>query len=334
MSEQHKISEYINKMSFKKKLGVGFSPDEVYEAIYDLTNMYNEMLSNTYREVSELRSMIEEKDKTKPIAPPTVAPPVIEPVIEPIVEPIKEPEVIERDIRSSSFEIKHPDVPDVLATLGSKETKKVTFTYQSIPDTVTEAPEIPQDEVSNGTLKHLGRKELLELMLEIRNENERIAKQAQDISNQNRTLLEQLKDKTLKINKAGTLAEATFLLNGVYESANVAAQQYLDNLQDLYDREKIQCELKEADASKQAQRMLDDATKQCERLIKSAQERCQAMETEARTTCEAMKLSAKAEAESYWKELSTRLEAFYQSHEGLKALLKDTGQLFGGDGNS
>jgi cell division septum initiation protein DivIVA len=227
-----------------------------------------------------------------------------------------------------------PTTPNVLETLRSETPKKVTFTYQSIPDTVTKAPEIPQDEISNGTLKHLGRKELLELMLEIRHENERIAKQAQDISNQNRTLLEQLKDKTVKINKAGTLAEATFLLNGVYESANVAAQQYLDNLQDLYDREKIQCERKEADVSEQAQRMLEDATKQCERLIKSAQERCQAMETEARTTCEAMKISAKAEAESYWKELSTRLEAFYQSHEGLKALLKDTGQLFGGDGNS
>lgn len=104
MSEQHKISEYINKMSFKKKLGVGFSPDEVYEAIYDLTNMYNEMLSNTYREVSELRSIIEEKDKAKPLAPPAVAPPVIEPIIEPIIKP----EVIEQDIRSSSFEMECP----------------------------------------------------------------------------------------------------------------------------------------------------------------------------------------------------------------------------------
>ena len=45
MSEQHKISEYIEKMSFKKKLGMGFSPDEVYEAICELTSMYNDVLA-------------------------------------------------------------------------------------------------------------------------------------------------------------------------------------------------------------------------------------------------------------------------------------------------
>lgn len=320
MSEQHKISEYINKMSFKKKFGVGFSPDEVYEAIYDLTNMYNEKLSNTYREVMELRSIVEEKN-----AAPKAAPLVTEPITETVSEPIKEPVVKEPEIPTSLFKTEPPTTQNAFETQ-----EKGTFTYQSIPDTVIEAPEIPKNEISNGTLKNFGRKELLELMLEIRHENEHIVKQAQDISDQNRILLEQLKDKKIKINKAGTLAEATFLLNGVYESANVAAQQYLDNLQDLYNREKMQFEQKEADASKQAQQMLDDAAQQCERLIKSTQERCQAMENEARTTCEAMKLSAKAEAESYWKELSTRLETFYQSHEGLKALLKDTGQLLGG----
>ena len=314
MSEQHKISEYINKMSFKKKLGVGFSPDEVYEAIYDLTNMYNEMLSNTYREVVELRSKTEEKDREKPLAAPAVAPPVIEPV------------VTEGDMCSSE----RPATQKALETSRSEAPKNVTFTYQSIPDTITEAPKNSQDKISNNTLKHLGRKELLELLLKLRQENDRITKQAQDISDQNRALLAQLKDKTIKINKAGTLAEATFLLNGVYESANTAAQQYLDNLQDLYDREKIQCEQKEAEASKQVQRMLEDAAQQCERLINSTEERCRAMEAEARTSCEEMKLRAKAEADSYWKELSTRLEVFYQSHEGLKELLKDTGQIFGG----
>ena len=319
MSEQHKISEYINKMSFKKKLGVGFSPDEVYEAIYDLTNMYNEILSDKHREVSELRSKIEENNKEKLSAAPAFAD--------------FEEVAVTKPVMTHSSEEEGPNVQNIIETLHSKAPEKTTFTYQSIPNTVTEAPTVAKKEISNSSLKNLGRKELLELMLEIRKENELIAKRAEDISNENRLLLEQLEDKTVKISKAGTLAEATFLLNGVYESANLAAQQYLNNLQDLYDREKIQCEQKEADASIRAQCMLDDAAQQCERLIKSTQERCQAMETEARTTCEAMKLRAKEEADSYWQELSTRLEAFYQSHEGLKTLLKDTGQLFGGDSN-
>ena len=61
MSEQHKISEYINKMSFKKKLGVGFSPDEVYEAIYDLTNKstgeQTELYALDYGDISNFLSL-------------------------------------------------------------------------------------------------------------------------------------------------------------------------------------------------------------------------------------------------------------------------------------
>ena len=333
MSEQHKISEYINKMSFKKKLGVGFSPDEVYEAIYDLTNMYNDMLSKTYQEMAELRVKAEQNDTALKQAVPSEAPK--SEVKHFVAEPFLPVEEIASVFVPTPQPVTYTEPQAVAAPKYFEEVKpeakNITFTYQSIPTNIAEAPSLSEDSSPNGKLQHLGKKELLELMLEIRSENERITKQAQDIYDQNQILLEQLKDKRIKINKAGSLAEATFLLNGVYESANVAAQQYLDNLQALYDREKLQTEQKEAISREKAQQILENAASQCESLIKNTRDKCLAIEAESRAACEEMKRRAKAESDAYWKELSERLESFYQSHEGLKALLKNTGQIWGGN---
>ena len=72
-------------------------------------------------------------------------------------------------------------------------------------------------------LRKLRRVELLELLLEERRENEELRQQV-------RKLEEQLADKNLKVAAAGTLAEAALRLNGVFEAADRAAVQYLENI--------------------------------------------------------------------------------------------------------
>ena len=56
---QKKISEYIENISFKESLGMGYNPDEVYEAICNLSSMYNQVLSEAYRENEELKAKVE-----------------------------------------------------------------------------------------------------------------------------------------------------------------------------------------------------------------------------------------------------------------------------------
>ena len=57
MSSQHEISEYIDNLSFKKVLCKGFRPDDVYEAICNISSMYNQILSEAYAENEELKPL-------------------------------------------------------------------------------------------------------------------------------------------------------------------------------------------------------------------------------------------------------------------------------------
>ena len=44
---------------------------------------------------------------------------------------------------------------------------------------------------------------------------------------------EQLKDRRILLGQAGSIAEAALRLNGVFEAAEAAAQQYLENVRRL-----------------------------------------------------------------------------------------------------
>ena len=71
-------------------------------------------------------------------------------------------------------------------------------------------------------LRKLSRAELLELLLEESRENERLRAQLQEMN-------EKLADRAIRIERAGSIAEAALQLNGVFQ----AAAQYLENVRRL-----------------------------------------------------------------------------------------------------
>ena len=75
-------------------------------------------------------------------------------------------------------------------------------------------------------LKRLSRAELLELLLEQVEENERLHKEIEELK-------KQLEDRVIKLEQAGSIAEAALRLNGVFEAAEAAAKQYLDSVKEL-----------------------------------------------------------------------------------------------------
>ncbi len=77
--------------------------------------------------------------------------------------------------------------------------------------------------MTDKNLKKLSRADLLELLLEESKENERLREKL-------RVASEKLKDKTILIENAGSIAEAAMQLNNVFAAAEAAAQQYLDNV--------------------------------------------------------------------------------------------------------
>ena len=72
-------------------------------------------------------------------------------------------------------------------------------------------------------LRRLRRSDLMEMLLELSKENLQL-RQELDEANQ------KLRDRTIRIEEAGSLAEAALLLNGVFEAAQAACQQYEENL--------------------------------------------------------------------------------------------------------
>ena len=83
-------------------------------------------------------------------------------------------------------------------------------------------------------LKKLHRTDLLELLIAQEKENEQLrGKVAQ--------LEAQLTDRTLDLEKAGSIAEAALQVNGVFQTAQDAAAQYLENIRRLSDRQETLC---------------------------------------------------------------------------------------------
>jgi hypothetical protein len=72
-------------------------------------------------------------------------------------------------------------------------------------------------------LKRLRRAELLEMLLE---QTKRVEELEAELEKKNR----ELEDKRVSISEAGNIAEAALKLNGVFEAAQRAAEQYLENV--------------------------------------------------------------------------------------------------------
>ena len=75
-------------------------------------------------------------------------------------------------------------------------------------------------------LKRLSRAELLEMLLAQAEENKKLKEQLQAAQ-------DALSDRKIAIQNCGSLAEAALRLNGVFEAADQAVQQYLENVQRL-----------------------------------------------------------------------------------------------------
>ena len=72
-------------------------------------------------------------------------------------------------------------------------------------------------------MRRLSRADLLELLIAEIRENEKLSAELVDAHRQ-------LEDRRIAIEQSGTLAEAALRLNGIFEAAQAAADQYLENV--------------------------------------------------------------------------------------------------------
>lgn len=114
-------------------------------------------------------------------------------------------------------------------------------------------------------LKRLSRSDLLEMLLALRKENEQLREQLE-------LAQKQLENRRIEIEKSGSLAEAALRLNGIFEAAQAACEQYTENMRQRSEQQeretKAKCDALLEQAEKQAgnyawlTELMDNANKQ------------------------------------------------------------------------
>lgn len=134
-------------------------------------------------------------------------------------------------------------------------------------------------------LQRLNRSELLELLIKQTEENEKLKIRLEQAE-------AQLRDRKIEIDKAGSIAEAALALNGIFEAAQNTAQQYLENIQLLNNRQESICRDMQTNAEKQAEEIINNAQKYSKR--------------------------AHDEADSYWKGIIAKAAALLRDQDILR----------------
>ncbi|MBR2422374.1 MAG: hypothetical protein IKB09_08510 [Oscillospiraceae bacterium] len=124
-------------------------------------------------------------------------------------------------------------------------------------------------------LKRLSRSDLLEMLLELSRENDALRKE-------NLNMRQQLNDRTIAIENCGSLAEAALQLNGIFEAAQAACEQYTQNIRSRSENLEQYCQQMEQQTLQRCDEMLDKAREEVRNCLENAkQERSQKDDTYA-----------------------------------------------------
>jgi hypothetical protein len=131
--------------------------------------------------------------------------------------------------------------------------------------------------VTDRELRKLSRRGLLELLLEQTRENDRLREELQQMENQ-------LAERQLKINQAGSIAEAALQINQVFEAAQKAAEQYLDNVRTMSEHQEEVCQQIREESIQKASMILDEAKRKCQAMEAETTQKCAKMIRETKET--------------------------------------------------
>lgn len=110
-------------------------------------------------------------------------------------------------------------------------------------------------------LRKLNRAALIQLLIEQMEENEELQETIEELE-------DKLEDRTIAMANAGSIADAALALNHVFDSADQAAAQYLENVQQAYQR----CGAVLEAANKKAALIVQNAQMQAQEIISQAEQ--------------------------------------------------------------
>ena len=106
-------------------------------------------------------------------------------------------------------------------------------------------------------LRKLGRTELLELLLAERKENEQLQAQLAEAQ-------QKLESRALTLAQTGSIAEAALQLNGVFDAAELACREYIENV-------RLLCRRQEAESREKAEALLAETRRECDAMRRQSE---------------------------------------------------------------
>lgn len=138
-------------------------------------------------------------------------------------------------------------------------------------------------------LRRLSRGELLEMLIAQAAENDQLKNRLEQAE-------AQLRDRKIAINNAGSLAEAALSLNGVFQAAEAAAQQYLENIERI--------------------------SRQQDAICRDMKEQAKQEAAEIRQEAQAYSKKAHAEVDAYWKQTVIKAAKLLANQEALREMIR------------
>lgn len=163
-------------------------------------------------------------------------------------------------------------------------------------------------------LKKLNRNDLLQMLLDQ-------GRELRDLKEKYAAAEAALADRTIRLDQAGSIAEAALQLNGVFEAAQEACRQYTDSLALLVLQKEDDNARREAESREKADRMLVEAEKTCASKLQQTEEICAAKLQETETTCSQMLQKAQTESQQYWDAVFRKMQAFSKEYTELQSML-------------
>lgn len=171
-------------------------------------------------------------------------------------------------------------------------------------------------------LRKMNRTELIEIIYALQ-QNEK------SLRRENEDLHEQLEDKTIRLEKSGSIAEAALGLNHIFEDAEKAARQYLASVKEANGPAELQAQTILANATKKAEALTKQAEKECAAKLQAADRECEEKLTAAETEAEAIVEEAKEAAKDRIAKVNRRIKLLMNKYPMLREYLEKESETGG-----
>lgn len=161
--------------------------------------------------------------------------------------------------------------------------------------------------------RRLKRAELIDIIYELQGNEKKLQEEIN-------CLRQKLEKKELNISKVGSIAEAVLTLNHVFETAQAAADQYIQEVQNTYGKTEAE-----------ARDMLNKAKAEADDMLSGAKIQAKDMLDKARSESQHIIEQAETQSKQKWQEFEQKVQQLLQTNKELHLLLQTVQEANAGE---